>query len=322
MPAEIDHVVDDLGAANQRIWQAVMQVSQYLAQHQQAALREAEISGTAHAKALRSTIEGERIASERIYNQALQPKFWNDATSKEAAHVYGLATRFSTVDPQAAMAARTCEREAAERWNIDLDAPAPAQPAPMAEVRDVMPEVPGEFRDWYATRAEAARSAARAIREAKAVLRSGQQAMTNAEIADALEQLANIRDNNASDMWEGATDNDHGLLAGQLADEAKRLRTAAGEIRERVPQQDRTSDESRQATTERQSWDSLEAREKWENALRERGYSPEAVKAITTAEKGFPKPPADLLRESKPTETKAAKRVTTPARVRAWKLGR
>lgn len=298
MPAEIDHVVDDLGAANQRIWQAVMQVSQYLAQHQQAALREAEISGTAHAKALRSTIEGERIASERIYSQALKSEFWNDATSKEAAHVYGLATRFATVDPQASMAARTCEREAAGRWNVDLAAPAPAQPAPMAEVRDVMPEVPGEFRDWYELRTKVAASAARAIKEAKAALRSEQQTMTNAEIADALELLANIRENNADDMWEGATGNDHRLLAGQLADEIIRLRAAAGEMRERVPQQDRASDESRETAAGIPSWDSLEAREKWAKDLRESGYSPEAVKAITAADKGLPKPVAELLSES------------------------
>lgn len=140
--SEQDAVVLQATSEVQKAWRAAMQVGEFLARRRQHALAAAEDHSREAAHAIRSVIEDERRQAEPIYKKALDSTWWDTTSTVDAARVYGAAKRFATLDPQAALAARTCEREAEERWGIDLTAPATADNTPArADALRVMPDL-------------------------------------------------------------------------------------------------------------------------------------------------------------------------------------
>jgi hypothetical protein len=128
--SEQDAVVLQATSEVQKAWRAAVQVGEFLARRRQRALSAAEDHSRGAAHAIRSVIEEERRQAEPIYKKALEAHWWETTSAVDAATVYGAAKRFATLDPQAALAARTCEKEAEERWGIDLTAPATSDNTP------------------------------------------------------------------------------------------------------------------------------------------------------------------------------------------------
>lgn len=128
--SEQDAVVLQATSEVHKAWRAAMQVGEFLARRRQRALSAAEDHSQEAAHAIRGVIEDERRQSEPVYRKALDKDWWETTSAVGAARVYGAAKRFATLDPQAALAARTCEKEAEERWGIDLTAPATSDNTP------------------------------------------------------------------------------------------------------------------------------------------------------------------------------------------------
>lgn len=140
--SEQDAVVLQATSEVQKAWRAAMQVGEFLARRRQRALSAAEDHSREAAYAIRSVIEDERRQAEPIYKKALDAHWWETTSAVDAATVYGAAKRFATLDPQAALAARTCEREAEERWGIDLTAQATPENNPTrADALRVIPDL-------------------------------------------------------------------------------------------------------------------------------------------------------------------------------------
>ena len=140
--SEQDAVVLQATSEVQKAWRAAMQVGEFLARRRQRALSAAEDHSRGAAHAIRTVIEDERRQAEPVYRKALDKDWWESTSAVDAARVYGAAKRFATLDPQAALATRTCEREAEERWGIDLTAPAaPANTPTRDDALRVMPDL-------------------------------------------------------------------------------------------------------------------------------------------------------------------------------------
>ena len=140
--SEQDVVVLQATSEVQKAWRAAMQVGEFLARRRQRALSAAEDHSRGAAHAIRTVIEDERRQAEPVYRKALDKDWWETTSAVDAATVYGAAKRFATLDPQAALAARKCEKEAEERWGIDLTAQATPENTPTrADAVRVMPDV-------------------------------------------------------------------------------------------------------------------------------------------------------------------------------------
>lgn len=140
--SEQDAVVLQATSEVQKAWRAAMQVGEFLARRRQRALAAAEDHSRGAAHAIRSVIEDERRQAEPVYKKALDSTWWDTTSAVDAARAYGAAKRFATLDPQAALATRTCEREAEERWGIDLTAQATPENTPTrADAVRVMPDL-------------------------------------------------------------------------------------------------------------------------------------------------------------------------------------
>lgn len=140
--SEQDAVVLQATSEVQKAWRAATQVGEFLARRRQRALSAAEDHSRGAAHAIRTVIEDERRQAEPVYRKALDKDWWETTSAVDAARVYGAAKRFATLDPQAALATRTCEREAEERWGIDLTAPATPENTPTRDdALRVMPDM-------------------------------------------------------------------------------------------------------------------------------------------------------------------------------------
>lgn len=115
-----DMVVDTARGEAQKAWRAAMQVGEFLARRRQRLLSRAEEHSKDATRAIRETMEDERRLAQPVYSRALDKGWWDSVGPNEAATTYGVAKQFATLDPQAALAARTCEKEAHDRWGIDL----------------------------------------------------------------------------------------------------------------------------------------------------------------------------------------------------------
>lgn len=153
-----DEVLAQVSAEMTRTFRAAAQIGRWLSDRRRDAQRQAEMASRAQADALRSVIEHERRLAEPVFRKAAEDTFWTKARPEEAAYVYAVASRFATIDPSAAMAARRCEQEARQRWHLDL-APGDstrvlAEPVSSQDVRSdtlerVAPHLQGEGpRRW------------------------------------------------------------------------------------------------------------------------------------------------------------------------------
>jgi hypothetical protein len=144
MPQEED-VVDQLKAEMAKLFRGAAQVGEFLARRRSAALAAAEKASRRQARAQAEAMEEERRLAEPFYTRALDTAWWDTASAVEGAESYGHAKRFASLDPQAALAARTCEKEALERWGIDLTAVQTEETAPTrADAREAAPLLAGE----------------------------------------------------------------------------------------------------------------------------------------------------------------------------------
>lgn len=150
--------------------QVSVQLARFFADIQRRALEHARRESWEQERLIRQTINDQRRLADPVLRQGLDERFWDKAQPKDAAYVWGVAERFKSVDPLAAQAADRCRREALERWNIDLDAPArPVTPGEVddATLAEVAPVVEGEEnRDL---RADLEASAQEASQEAEKV---------------------------------------------------------------------------------------------------------------------------------------------------------
>ena len=96
-----DHVMNETSAEMVRAWRVAMAVGRFMAMRREQALRKAEQSSAGHERALRRAIENERLLAQKVYSQALNDTWWHTAVEDDAAYVYGVARRFSDIDPQA-----------------------------------------------------------------------------------------------------------------------------------------------------------------------------------------------------------------------------
>ena len=106
-----DQVVNETSAEMARAWRVALAVGRFMAMRREQALRAAQKSSTYHEQALRRAIRQERALAEKVYSEALTSHWWDSASRDEAVYVYGVAKRFSDIDPQAGLAARRCERD-------------------------------------------------------------------------------------------------------------------------------------------------------------------------------------------------------------------
>lgn len=152
-----EQVVSDLAAEVTMMVRAGAQMGRYMADARREAPRRAQAADLAKVRALREAVEHERRLAEPIVRQASQASFWEQASQEDGAYVYAVACRFATIDPAAALAARTCEREMAERWGVQVavgdSTRAQAQPVDSSELESrtleaVAPALPGETQDW------------------------------------------------------------------------------------------------------------------------------------------------------------------------------
>jgi hypothetical protein len=140
-----EDVIEQTAGEIQKMWRAAAQVGAFLARLRQRALAAAEQSTTRQTRAVREAMEAERHLAEPFYTRALDPAWWEHATPADGAEAYGHATRWASMDPQAALAARACEKEALDRWGIDLAQPSDADAAPTTrDARLYAPVLPDE----------------------------------------------------------------------------------------------------------------------------------------------------------------------------------
>ncbi|WP_172193313.1 hypothetical protein [Actinomyces faecalis] len=170
-----EQVVSDLTTEVTIMVRAGAQMGRYMADARREALRRAQATDLAKVRALREAMERERRLAEPVVRQASQAGFWEQASQEDGAYVYAVACRFATIDPAAALAARTCEREMAERWGVQVavgdSTRAQAHPVDSSELEPrrleaVVPALPGEVRDWAGVldaSAQADRAEARAV---------------------------------------------------------------------------------------------------------------------------------------------------------------
>lgn len=305
--SQTDQVLDVMSLEVQKLFRAAMQVGDYLAQARQHALQRAEASSLEQARSLRAAIETERRAAEPIYGSALREQFWHDVTPEKAAYVYGVARRFAAVDPQAALSARVCEKEARAKWNVDLTDPKDVteQLNALSEAAEglaarapITPALPGEGEGWQermqavesdihrqietlnppstATDGLNSQELAARMRAAALVLASGDYQDRPSELAQLDAYKASLA---AAKEQRESREADAAAQRGEEDDDV--LRAAA------VAEYD---DATRALAQEAAAWDSAESRKTWEDKMEAAHHDPAAIRAFITADKGLSKP--------------------------------
>jgi hypothetical protein len=202
-------VIEQTAGEIQKMWRAAAQVGAFLARLRQRALAAAERSTARQTRAMREAMEAERRLAEPFYARALDPAWWEHATPGDGAEAYGHATRWASMDPQAALAVRACEKEALDRWGIDLAQPLDARATPTVEdARRHAPILPGEQvsdHDLDAALADAASAHRKEHLEADEALADSHGQSTprvRAEVGDDLRAEAEWDTLEARKAWE------------------------------------------------------------------------------------------------------------------------
>lgn len=348
-----EQVVNDTKAEMVRAWRAAMIVGRFMAARRERTLRNARESSVAQERAVRAAVERERVLAEKVYSEALRQSWWDSASQDEAAYVYGVARRFSDMDPQAELAARRCEREAKQRWGIDLNEPvATAQDAPsVEEAMRVAPVLEGE------SEAEVKPLAQQALYRA---YQDGEYQMVGQERAEAI--LDYVRDHKVSappwlqDIWKDdfskwlgtseeidarirdiypdivAAESAKEAALGQAshASEVAGVEAREGEQATRAMQEGESntdSEVSSEALKEvseakhadqgaHAAWDSAQAREAHAQSLLAKGANPQAVRASMTADTGLHQPVSKATKPVKGLSTTPSKPAAKVAAVK------
>ncbi len=337
-----DQVMNETNAEMVRAWRVAMSVGRFMAMRRQQALRKAEQSSAQHERALRRAIEDERLLAQKVYALALDDKWWQTAVQDDAAYVYGVARRFSDIDPQAELAARRCEREAKERWGIDVH-------APLANASDI-PSVEEALQDAPVLDGEDAAELKPAVQEVLyRAYQDGEYQMVGQERAEAILDYVQEQKDTAPDwlnsLWQ--EDLSHWLdgdahIAQRVRDiypdikAAEQMQAQAAGMAAHAQREARIEGrEGREARQELEvgdpseavegvavkemseakhagrgaeaAWDTMQARQAHAQSLLDQGADPQAVRAAMTADKGLHRPASTATRRSGKTSTAHAR---------------
>lgn len=340
-----DHVLNETSAEMVRAWRVAMAVGRFMAMRREQALRKAEQSSVQHERALRRAIEDERLLAQKVYSQALNDTWWHTAVEDDAAYVYGVARRFSDIDPQAELAARRCEREAKERWGIDVH-------GPLASPGDI-PSVDEALQDAPVLDGEDAAELKPAVQEVLyRAYRDGDYQMVGQDRAEAILDYVQEQKDTAPDwlnsLWQKdlsqwldgdahiaqrvrdiypdikAAEHMHAEAVGVAAHAQRQAGVEGREGREasqELGSGDPSGVEENVAVKEMSearhagrgaeaAWDTMQARQAHAQSLLDQGADPQAVRAAMTADTGLHQPATMATRKSGKTNA-------TPARVPA-----
>lgn len=340
-----DHVLNETSAEMVRAWRVAMAVGRFMAMRREQALRKAEQSSVQHERALRRAIENERLLAQKVYSQALNDTWWHTAVEDDAAYVYGVARRFSDIDPQAELAARRCEREAKERWGIDVH-------GPLASPGDI-PSVDEALQDAPVLDGEDAAELKPAVQEVLyRAYRDGDYQMVGQDRAEAILDYVQEQKDTAPDwlnsLWQKdlsqwldgdahiaqrvrdiypdikAAEHMHAEAVGVAAHAQRQAGVEGREGREasqELGSGDPSGVEENVAVKEMSearhagrgaeaAWDTMQARQAHAQSLLDQGADPQAVRAAMTADTGLHQPATMATRKSGKTNA-------TPARVPA-----
>ena len=337
-----DQVMSETNAEMVRAWRVAMSVGRFMAMRRHQALRKAEQSSLQHERALRRAIEDERLLAQKVYALALDDKWWQTAVQDDAAYVYGVARRFSDIDPQAELAARRCEREAKERWGVDVH-------APLASASDI-PSVDEALQDAPVLDGEDAAELKPAVQEVLyRAYQDGEYQMVGQERAEAILDYVQEQKDTAPDwlnsLWQ--EDLSHWLdgdahiaqrvrdiypdikaaeqmqaQAAGMASHAQREARVEGregrEARQELEVGDPSEAEEGEAVKEMSeakhaglgaeaAWDTMQARQAHAQSLLDQGADPQAVRAAMTADKGLHRPARTATRKTSKTNTAHAR---------------
>lgn len=345
-----DQVMNETSAEMVRAWRVAMTVGRFMAMRREQALRKAEQSSAQHERALRRAIENERLLAQKVYSQALDDKWWHTAVEDDAAYVYGVARRFSDIDPQAELAARRCEREAKERWGIDVH-------GPLASASDI-PSVDEALKDAPVLDGEDAAELKPAVQEVLyRAYQDGDYQMVGQDRAEAILDYVQEQKDTAPDwlnsLWQKDLsqwlDGDAHIAqrvrdiypdiqaAEQMYAEAVSMATHAQHVARIEGREGREASQELKASESSEgaenaavkemseakhagrgaeaAWDTMQARQAHAQSLLDQGADPQAVRAAMTADKGLHQPATMATRKSGKTNT-------TPARVPSKKAVR
>lgn len=337
-----DQVVNETSAEMVRAWRVAMAVGRFMAMRREQALRKAEQSSVQHERALRRAIEDERLLAQKVYEQAFNDTWWHTAVEDDAAYVYGVARRFSDIDPQAELAARRCEREAKERWGIDVH-------GPLASPGD-MPSVDEALRDAPVLDGEGAAELKPAVQEVLyRAYRDGDYQMVGQDRAEAILDYVQEQKDTAPDwlnsLWEEdlsqwldgdahivqrvrdiypdikAAEHMHAEAAGMAVHAQREARVEGREGREARQELEvgdpseavegvavKEMSEARHAGRGAEAaWDTMQARQAHAQSLLDQGADPQAVRAVMTADKGLHRPARTATRKSGKTNASRAR---------------
>ena len=327
-----DQVMSETNAEMVRAWRVAMSVGRFMAMRRQQALRKAEQSSLQHERALRRAIEDERLLAQKVYALALDDKWWNSAVQDDAAYVYGVARRFSDIDPQAELAARRCEREAKERWGVDVH-------APLASARDI-PSVEEALQDAPVLDGEDAAELKPAVQEVLyRAYQDGEYQMVGQDRAEAILDYVQEQKDTAPDWLNSLWQEDLSHWLDGDAHIAQRVRDIYPDIKAAEQMQAQAAGMASHAQREARqglevgessgveegvavkemsearhagrgaeaAWDTMQARQAHAQSLLDQGADPQAVRAAMTADKGLHRPARMATRKSGKTNAAHAR---------------
>ena len=337
-----DQVMNETNAEMVRAWRVAMAVGRFMAMRRQQALRKAAQSSLQPERALRRAIEDERLLAQKVYALALDDKWWHSAVQDDAAYVYGVARRFSDIDPQAELAARRCEREAKERWGIDVH-------APLANVSDI-PSVEEALQDAPVLDGEDVAELKPAVQEVLyRAYQDGEYQMVGQDRAEAILDYVQEQKDTAPDWLNSLWQEDLSQWLDGDAHIAQRVRDIYPDIKAAEQMQAQAAGmaahaqhearvegrEGRQARQELEvgdpsgveegvavkemseakhagrgaeaAWDTMQARQAHAQSLLDQGADPQAVRAAMTADKGLHRPARTATRKTSKTNTAHAR---------------
>lgn len=285
----MDEVIEHLGREGAAIMRAAAQLGQYLAYMQRERLSRLEQQSRLEAQRMREVMEMERQLAAPTYSQLTKDSFWEKSSINEIANAYGLAQRFSHLDPVAVIASREAERRAEDKWGVDLRSMrVPTEvlaTLPVEAVPAVGEEIADHLRSEIARR-DAEREQAQAV--------AAQQRLEEAEAA-----AAEVKSNSA---WDAAWDR----VVAEHPDASRR-------------EQMRLTQEALDVQATNAEWDTREARAAHTKEAVEAGASTQAARAALTADTSQSAPTRRAVnpkRRNQYATSNAAKQANTQTRRR------
>lgn len=110
-------VIDDAVNEVTQFFRAAAGIGRSVSDRRRRRLWALEAQAKDKAAQMRQAMEFERKMAQPVIDKAMDAGFWDKATQEDAAQVYGVCSRFATIDPAAHLAATECERQINQRWD-------------------------------------------------------------------------------------------------------------------------------------------------------------------------------------------------------------